>query len=162
MSRKVVNSRKMKINQLINWGAFSIAVLGTLFKVMHWPGANMLLIGAFLFLFIATFLSFKANKENELGDTSNYVLCILLLLLVVGACFKTFHWPGGSELSDLGHIIFLVLPVMILILNKENKVSNSYWVSFLILMFVIISLVRTQINTLVTEKDNREKIEATP
>jgi hypothetical protein len=81
-------------------------LFGSLFKIMHWPGASILLIlGVFLFCFY--FLpAALMNSYREQG--SKYKLLYIVTFIVfgigmMGTLFKIMHWPGA--------IIFLLLSI---------------------------------------------------
>ena len=152
----------MKTNQIFNWISFFLASLGVLFKTMHWPGANIVLLVALLVLIISSILSFGSNKQTGLGDTLNYCLTLALLILVVGAGFNIFHWPGSFAFRVIGQLIFVILPIIMLLANKDNKVSNSFWVTFLIYVMLVISMTTSKIDSMNEKMNAVEKTESHP
>lgn len=146
----------MKINQMINCLSILLAFLGILFKNMHWPGANMLIMTTLLTLIVSTVLAFDSNRRNGLKETLNYALTLILLFLIVGAGFNLLHWQGYLELRIIGHTILVILPIIMLVFNKEHKVSNSFWVSFLVYIMVAISMMLTTIDSLQEKKGSIE------
>ena len=146
----------MKINQIANYFSIALALLGILFKKMHWPGANMLIMTTLLTLIVSTVLSFDSNRRNGLKVTLNYALTLILLFLIVGAGFNLFHWQGYLELRIIGHAILVILPIIMIVFNKEHKVSNSFWVSFLVYIMVAISMMLTNIDSQHEKKSSIE------
>jgi len=62
-------------------GALSISIIGILFKLMHWPSANFLILAALPFLFIAGgvyLFFFRKNKEL-------YYKRILIRIWIIGS-----------------------------------------------------------------------------
>lgn len=85
------------------------SIISLLFKIMHWPGANSLLIislqSTATILCIA---AFQVPKESALGLTPrqavwlNFCSYLSLAVLILGFLFKTMHWPGCNEMIILG------------------------------------------------------------
>ena len=150
----------MKKNQIVNWVSFGLAFLGVVFKQLHWPFCNIIILLALISLIISIFSSFKANKLNGLGAFLNYVITGILLTLVVGVGFDILHWPFASILRMLGQIFIFILLLILLVANKENKVSSSYWLSFLTFVMLVYLLMHIRIEQL-THKlwDNDMEIE---
>lgn len=95
-------------------GAFFIA--GTLFKVQHWPAANIVL---FVSLTSAIFLLFPSAVSMIFRDEENKSLrgvaltgAIGAILYITGMLFKIQHWPFSNILLLLGIFIlaFIALP----------------------------------------------------
>ena len=67
-SRNHLNELKMKKLAFITGAlSFSLSALGTLFKIVHWPGANILLvigIGLFSLIFVPVIAKYLYDKEN--------------------------------------------------------------------------------------------------
>ena len=123
-------------------GAFSAFTLliGSLFKIMHWPGASILLLSGivffcFLFLPIVSILKVKEQKQRKdkllIGIATLFGIVICLATL-----FKVMHWPFANILwsSSLGMLFFLFLPIYFFggIRNPETK-TNTIISSILIL-----------------------------
>lgn len=123
-------------------GAFSAFTLliGSLFKIMHLPGASILLLSGivffcFLFLPIVSILKVKEQKQRKdkllIGIATLFGIVICLATL-----FKVMHWPFANILwsSSLGMLFFLFLPIYFFggIRNPETK-TNTIISSILIL-----------------------------
>jgi hypothetical protein len=123
----------LRISGLVS--AISI-LTGSIFKIMHWPGANMLfVIGMFLMdvLFLPLFFALRykqAENENKhlLLSISGAIVGVLTAL---GIWFKMMHWPGASFMlySAIAILLLGYLPVYIFAvyrksLNKVNVFSN--------------------------------------
>ncbi|MFT4524765.1 MAG: hypothetical protein ACI85F_000913 [Bacteroidia bacterium] len=82
-----------------------LLLAGTIFKLMHWPGASpMAVLGvAFLvFGYLPIILSHKL-KESEKGERLMHILGFLgLSITSVGVLFKIMHWPGAGALLLTG------------------------------------------------------------
>lgn len=104
-------------------------ILGTLFKVMHWPFAGVLLLSglaftALLFMPTALYVNYKSKEGIKdratiaAGFTGWFILTIFALL-------KVMHWPGASIMLmfGLGEIILIFIPLYYVrsYRNAENK-----------------------------------------
>lgn len=120
-------------------GSFA-TFFGALFKIMHWPGANALLIlglacvGLF---FLPLMFSLKIKEKKE--EKEKWILVIgsvVASLIALSAMFKIMHWPGTSILlyTSLGTLLFIFLPLFFIIgvKNPETK-TNTIVTSVLIL-----------------------------
>lgn len=126
----------------------NIFVFGALFKIMHWPGANILIIsglGSFCigFLPLAFIHSFKGNgKKNKSLYIAGFVCAFITF---IGAMFKIQHWQGAGYLLIIGiPLPFLYfLPVYIYHQNKANEKSaiNLLGVMFLMVYVAVFSAI---------------------
>jgi hypothetical protein len=93
-----------------------LLLAGTIFKLLHWPGANvMFMIGAVILALIYLPLilrhKLKESPNNEaLLHISGFVG---LAFTTVGSLFKIMHWPGASVtlMIGLGTLAFLYVPI---------------------------------------------------
>jgi hypothetical protein len=70
-------------------------LLGYLFKVMHWPGANLLaLTGACLFVAMLI-VQFVTGRDRTIGERLRPGVGVLL---VVAGLMHMLNWPGGTLL----------------------------------------------------------------
>lgn len=98
---------------------------GTFFKLMHWPGANiMIVLGAALLVlgYYPLLLYYKLREapgNESLLHLSGY---LGMTLTTVGVLFKIMHWPSANVLlwSGLGAIAFVYIP-----LYFYNKYKSS-------------------------------------
>ena len=127
----------MKKNQIVNWVSFALATMNALFLFMEiqWPlAAFVITLLVFLSLVVSTILAFQANKENGLGKVTNYSITGILLILILSTVFRVLHWPTFRELQ---YAAIFILPLVLLFTNKQHKVSNSYWMTFLIYIMIV-------------------------
>ncbi|MCF8457002.1 MAG: hypothetical protein K9H62_13820 [Bacteroidales bacterium] len=145
-------------------------MLGTLFKVQHWPGAGLLLMVGdviLLFLFIPSLLYYKMNSTADRKKRQVYLLGALSLMLFLGGSFfKMFHWPGAQILIITGSIslISVFLPVYA---YREYKNSQHVHASFIyiIIAFMYFTLFETLLamnvsKPLVSDYIHAEKMES--
>lgn len=123
-------------------GAFSAFtfIIGSLFKIMHWPGAAVMLLTGivffcFLFLPILSILKVKEQKQSK-DKLLIGIATIFGIVICLATLFKVMHWPFAHILwtSSLGILFFLFLPIYFFggIRNPETK-TNTIISSILIL-----------------------------
>ena len=91
-------------------------IAGAIFKVMHWPGANVLLLGSILlmcFIFLPVLFVLKVKEKNETRDKITLALGTSLgILFCLSVLFKMQHWPGANtmNLSVIFLLVFVFIP----------------------------------------------------
>lgn len=135
-------------------GTFSAIsfIIGAIFKIMHWPGAAVILliaIASFSFIFLPILFLIKSKESKAVKNKS--VLAVATIfgsLISLATLFKIMHWPGANImwLSSLGILFFIFLPIYFFggIRNAETK-FNTIISSILIitaggLLFTLTSL----------------------
>jgi hypothetical protein len=129
----IKNYYVMKKSMIIS-GTISVAALlfGSFFKVMHWPGASVLLLLGIVtlsFVFLPLLFLLKAKEPtNTQSKTVIGVGTLLGILLCISTLFKVMHWPGGNVLwfISIGCSIFLFIPLYFFtgIRNPETKINT--------------------------------------
>lgn len=102
---------------------------GAFFKVMHFPGANVMLFSglmgiSFIFLPLLLFNKFKDKVFKVMSEKLKWVFGTLsLMLILVGSSFKILHLPGAMVLLGLGLLIFgiLFLPFLFFRMFKSSQ-----------------------------------------
>lgn len=122
--------RKMKkIASILGIIGGVTTILGTLFKVMHWPFAGILLltglaITGLLFMPAALYVNYK-SKEGIRDKATIIAGFAGGILLTFFALFKVMHWPGASMLLvlSLGELILIFIPLYFVksYRNPENR-----------------------------------------
>lgn len=123
----------MKRSMIIS-GTFSAFAFftGSFFKIMHWPGAAVLLVSGMV-VFSLVFLPLVfALKTKEAGSAGNKILLALVtvvgMLYVLSAMFLVQHWPGARIMwfSTLIICVFILLPLYFFngIRKPETKLNT--------------------------------------
>ena len=118
----------------------SATFFGALFKIMHWPGTNILLIlglACISFLFLPLMFTLKIKEKKDLKDKLILVIgSVVASLIALAAMFKIMHWPGTTIMLyvSLGILLLIFLPLFFItgIKNPETK-TNTIVTSALIL-----------------------------
>ncbi len=121
----------------------SMLIIGTIFKIQHWPGAGvMIVLSLFLLgaIYLPVFVSVKIRDTRKQGKPVNKPMYIFGLIagivFIAGAMFKLQHWPGAGVMITLSGIVTVAIFIPILVIQaireKENQVQN-----FTVLIFVL-------------------------
>lgn len=143
----------MKRSMIISGGLSAFLLLiGSIFKIMHWPGAGILLvlgISSFSLLFLPILFLLK-SKELKSGN-EKFILGLgvaMGALLCMASLFKVMHWPGANVMWMVALAIstLLLLPMYFLngISNPEKKL-NTIVTSFILIGVLGVLLALTQI-----------------
>ena len=91
----------------------ALITLGALFKVLHLPGAMiMLIIGltgfAVVFLPLLLVNHFRRNLNFLLSEKLKWALGLLsAIALTAGTLFKILHFPGAALMLGVGALLFV-------------------------------------------------------
>jgi len=119
---------------------------GFLFKIMHWPGGSLLLLGGFVFivLFFCPAVFWNKLKENP-GKKWIYLTgFIITVLYLTGICFKFFHWPGAHLLlmgsSLLFAFIFFPLYAKATFFNSDKFIGKFLFLTIVLMWAFLTSM----------------------
>lgn len=121
------------------FSAFTV-LIGSLFKVMHWPGAALLFVIAialFSFVFLPILSVIRIKEQTKTKDKIVIIAAAIFgSAISLAILFKVMHWPFATILwtISLGILYFLFLPVYFFggIRNPATK-TNTIVSSILIL-----------------------------
>ena len=129
-------------NTLVKSGLVSttLTLLGVLFKIMHWPGASMMLVlGVAIFglLFIPLLIVLKFKDEEKPID--KWVLSIGLglgMITSIGVLFKVMHWPFANILilSSLSAFILVFVPTYFITKVRRAELKFNTTVNSVLMM----------------------------
>ena len=127
------NYYAMKKTMIIS-GIYSAAafILGSFFKIMHWPGTGPLILTAMVcssLIFLPIFFLFKTRETPE--RKNKIILAVGTIngvLFCVSSLFKIMHWPGAHLLwlATIGMMILLFIPLFFFngIKNEQTKTNT--------------------------------------
>jgi hypothetical protein len=137
-------------------GAFSAFTFtaGSLFKIMHWPGASLLFQAGIVFfclLFLPILSILKVKEQKQRKDKLLIGIATLFAIVVcLATLFRVMHWPFANILwsSSLGMLFFLFLPIYFFggIRNPETK-TNTIISSILILTAGVLLFILTNLRS---------------
>jgi hypothetical protein len=126
-----------------------LLLIGLCFKIMHWPGANVLLVcgtATGILLFITLLSGIPSKLSGGMEKLSVIVASLTLIAGLLAFLLKALHWPGADILiwtADIG-ILFSTITILIDgLLEKElRKLGLKIIAAFfaLILLLIIILL----------------------
>jgi len=104
---------------------------GILFKLMQWPGANVLLLVGIVLLFMvfipySAYRTFKSIPNSDKMNKARIILGMLTSVLVaISVIFKTYHLTGANILFVVGMGIGILgyLPLQFVQFYKKSNTS---------------------------------------
>lgn len=133
-----------------------LLLLGSIFKIQHWPGAGvMYVLGAasLCLVFMPLFLAVRIKeKPGKLSTFSNIIGILGAIALCFGILFKIMHWPWAGTLMNSGGalLLFIFLPLYIYNGFKNNNLKTGTIVPVVVaiagfsLMFSLVKLRNSQ------------------
>jgi len=126
-------------------GTFSVCsfIMGTFFKTMHWPGANVLLvsgIASLSFLFLPLFFLVKTKESGSIREKIVFAAgTILGLLYCMAVLSLIMHWkigkPGTLWIVTCAFAFFVFVPLYFFSgIRKPEKKLNTIVVSILVIV----------------------------
>ncbi len=147
--------RMKRITYLLGITGAMLAIIGALFKMMHWPYASILLTLGFLIVVLGFLPFYFIGSYREQSEKPNIIFPIVgylsLLIVFTGAVFKIMHWPGANIMLRISVIVLLVgfLPLYIVQIFKrsvKSKVNPAYFIMLLIGIAVVLVLSRVNLS----------------
>jgi hypothetical protein len=106
---------------LLNINA-AIIIIGALFKIQHWPFADVLLIiGLFPIPVIYTLYFFTTKKEYSVIA---FLKLVFVFTWILWRLFRVEHWPYADELQIASEIALLTILVFFLRKNYTKMQSS--------------------------------------
>jgi hypothetical protein len=136
------NYYKMKKTMFISGAITGFSLIsGSIFKLMHWPGANALLILgiitlSLIFLPLVFLLKIKDSKSKR-EKVIIGIGILIAILLCLATLFTLMHWPSGNGaiwLTAIAISAFILIPIYFFtgIHNPETK-TNTIVTSIMLL-----------------------------
>lgn len=129
-----------------------LLLLGSIFKIQHWPGAGLMYVmggGLLCFFFMPLFLTVRIKeKAGKLNIWTNVLGILSGIAVCFGILFKIMHWPFANILMDSGGFILLLIFLPLYVYNsyKNKQLKTGTIVPVIIsiagfsLMFSLVSL----------------------
>ncbi len=129
---------------MINCGIFSALTFfaGSIFKIMHWPGAGILILLAMTtssLVFLPLYFLFKRNETTDsknkliitIGSINGVLFCVSML-------FKIMHWPGAHVLwlITIGMMVFVFIPLFFFN-GIKNETTKTNTIATTIILIII-------------------------
>lgn len=131
----------MKVQQWILGTALFIGITGGIFKMMHWNGANIMLIVAFALLLTNTLVFvFRENRKSGASEFTNALSILSLSIAIVSAVFRMLHLPGADIILLAGHGLLFIFIAWIVVLQPKAKLAPAFTGTALVFFFVTLFL----------------------
>lgn len=139
-----LNLQKMRqITYIAGLVAMGLILTGSVFKVMHWPGASIMFVlgyGTLCLIFLPLFFIDKSKIEiSNIGKAAQMFGFLGSATLLSAILFKVMHWPGTNMLAigGLFTLCFVYLPMMLYKnrLDKASPENNRYLILGFSLLF---------------------------
>lgn len=133
-----------------------LLLLGSIFKIQHWPGAGVMYVlgaAALCLIFMPLYLTVRIKeKVGKLNTWTNVIGVISAIALCFGILFKIMHWPMANMLMNIGGFILLLIFLPLYIYNsyKNKQLKTSTIVPIIVsiagfsLMFSLVKLRNSQ------------------
>jgi hypothetical protein len=145
VSYKEVSNLTKKSTHIVGFlGTFFVS-LSFLFKLMHWPGANIILVLGIVLICLVFLPMVMINRlRDKEASLPKYVFVLALLGIIfylAAMLFKTMHWPGASTMMIAGSVllIFVAVPIYVFKIYKEqSNIANSFiFITVALIWFVV-------------------------
>ena len=140
---KETHNRKRLFLFVSAFSAGMLFILGTLFKIQHWPMAGTILtmaaVSGIMFFIPALALNRLSDQENKTKRPVYFLGAAGIVLFVAGMLFKMQHWPLATLFIVIGIIFlcFLAFPMFTWLTWKEESHISSMFI-FLVIGFLLI------------------------
>ena len=127
---------------MINSGAAAVIffILGSIFKIMHWPGASALLvigITTISLIFLPLLFIMKSKELESVKDKFILGTAVFLgILFSLSTLFKIQHWPGANRMwiIALGILFLVYIPVYFFSGIRNQETKNNTIISSILLI----------------------------
>jgi hypothetical protein len=135
-----------KFNKVLGIIGFILFLTGIIFKNLHLPGANALIIfggGIGIIYFILSLFIREKMEGNNIAVVNSYFTSIAMVFSLLAFVFRTLHWPGNGPLLFLSSSLFFIMAIILTITvlsNNGHKFLPSSLYSFVVLYTIAILL----------------------
>jgi hypothetical protein len=125
----------------------ALLTIGLIFKWMHWPGGNEMLIIAITTLVIYyTLKGFLFSIPGKVDNLLRMMFFMAFSIFILSLLFRIQHWPGTEVMQGFGYLalMFVVLIQFRMLLSKGTwliNITSPVGFSALIL-FILVTLYR--------------------
>ena len=124
-----------------------ISLIGGLFKLSHWPGADVLLTTGFaaaiLFL-VLLLVSLRGKGAGGFEQFTGMFAAVVVIIVYLAFIFKLLHLAGAAKLiwvSDLGLLLACLFFLADGFLEKDHAKSGlKFLITFVILFVFLLSI----------------------
>lgn len=120
--------------------SFPIFIIGVLFKLMHWPGSQLLITVCVAMVLLLYPIRFYLKKEKRFID---YIKLLLLLTFPADYYLRVFHLPSNYLLTIISFSLFVIWIILELFdtYNNTDRKKEFKVFPFGILSIIIFTLI---------------------
>jgi uncharacterized membrane protein YjjP (DUF1212 family) len=113
----LLKNGKFAYTKYARWvnAVFAVVIIGALFKTMHWPGADVILIAGLMGFPILYFVYFSIEKRE--ASLQSLLKLVLVSIMFILPLFKIMHWPHVFELQIANDILFVLTLAVFIVPN---------------------------------------------
>ena len=117
---------------LIIFGSFILFLVttGTLFKLLHWPGAGPLLVlgmSFFSFFFLPLFfIDRMILNKSGMNIVTNIFALLSSFMIFTGVLFKVMHWPGAGPMLVFGSLLFIIPTLVLYVIQQFKEYDRKF------------------------------------
>ena len=131
----------MNAQKVLNIVGAALVIIGSFSKLQHYPIAGFaILVSAIVMLLTLFMYALKDNKEAGLSVGANYFMVLSLAVYIIGAVFKTQHWPVSEIFLYAYAALTFIFPFVVILQKTEVKVSRQYLITFATFFILITGL----------------------
>lgn len=141
---KETHNRRRIMLFISSFLASTLFILGTLFKIQHWPGAGWILLLALasaVLLLLPSVLVYLISDQDRRTRRGPYIMGAAgFVLFITGLLFKIQHWPFATILLVTGLIVLGItaIPWYVYLKWKEESFITSGFIYLIIASLLII------------------------
>lgn len=120
------------------WVYIVLLLIANLFRLLHWPGGNVLLLFALLFPFLEIFVPLFRGRNNGKEKALKSLSALALLGFGIYFVFRFLFWPGSTFVFALAVILYL--PFLIVFIVQKGKLNKRYGITFALMVLSFVFL----------------------
>ena len=140
---KEVNQKKQAGLYIIAFVSGTAFMTSVLFKIMHWPTANLLFfsgLGIMAYVLIPMII-FTKIKQLKINKSVFLIGLISIMIFLTGMILKIMHWPGASILLTFGSALLVIgfIPLFYMVeVRKSEKPRIDFLFGIIALTYFIL------------------------
>jgi len=118
----------------------SFAVVGGMFKILHWPGANIIITLTLCSLAIIYFPLGFYFLGNAAVRTTAIITGMFLSCIPLGILFKIMHWPGASIMLVIAAASAPVMVLFLIFMRKKATALTLEWYNSMLMRTALLNV----------------------
>lgn len=131
---------KKALNYVLASATFFLT-MGSLFKIMHWPGAAFCFVISLPLILLAGIpLAVIAMYSHPIARWQKLLTTLISLIVVMFACgavFKVQHWPYGTLLMFIAVVALCVVYVPLYFIYQRRLATDKWVVNIHTFLFLL-------------------------